>query len=109
MPGCLGIFGMSPNTMKKDLMGLFSYYGPINYIKLIYDAKTNVSRGYSFIYFKYANDAWQAQRSLNGTVLDGRKVRIDFCTAKPDKGRTDRRKRSPSAAASTSVDHGRPR
>uniref|UniRef100_A0A2M4BQB6 Putative mrna cleavage and polyadenylation factor i complex subunit rna15 n=1 Tax=Anopheles marajoara TaxID=58244 RepID=A0A2M4BQB6_9DIPT len=104
---CLGIFGMSPETTENTLMKLFSRYGQVKDIKLIYDGKTNVSRGYSFIYFKHASDARRAQRKLNGTMLDGRKVRVDFSRSKPHEARADRRKRSPPPAASTSADHDR--
>ncbi|XP_058058325.1 nucleolin-like [Anopheles bellator] len=104
---CLGIFGMSPETTENTLMKLFSRYGQVKDIKLIYDGKTNVSRGYSFIYFKHAGDAKRAQRKLNGTMLDGRKVRVDFSRSKPHEARADRRKRSPAPVASTSTVHDR--
>ncbi|XP_053669370.1 ELAV-like protein 4 [Anopheles marshallii] len=101
---CLGIFGMNPDTTEKTLMKLFSRYGHVKDIKLIYDGKTNVSRGYSFIYFKHASDARRAQRKLNGTMLEGRKVRVDFSRSKPHEPRADRRKRvSPTATAATAA------
>uniref|UniRef100_A0A8W7PNK7 RRM domain-containing protein n=1 Tax=Anopheles coluzzii TaxID=1518534 RepID=A0A8W7PNK7_ANOCL len=101
---CLGIFGMNPDTTEKTLMKLFSRYGHVKDIKLIYDGKTNVSRGYSFIYFKHASDARRAQRKLNGTMLEGRKVRVDFSRSKPHEPRADRRKRVSPTVASTSAD-----
>uniref|UniRef100_A0AAG5CU44 RRM domain-containing protein n=1 Tax=Anopheles atroparvus TaxID=41427 RepID=A0AAG5CU44_ANOAO len=42
---CLGIFGMSPETTEKKLMKLFSRYGQVKDIKLIYDGAMLLNYG----------------------------------------------------------------
>lgn len=54
---CLGIFGLSIYTQERDLKEVFSKYGPIEDVQIVYDAQTGRSRGFSFVYFENKNDA----------------------------------------------------
>lgn len=54
---CLGIFGLSIYTQERDLKDVFSKYGPIEDVQIVYDAQTGRSRGFAFVYFEDKNDA----------------------------------------------------
>jgi hypothetical protein len=45
----LGLFGLSQQTTEKDLTDLFSQYGEIDRLTLIYDKATGTSRGFGFM------------------------------------------------------------
>ena len=45
----LGLFGLSQQTTEADLKALFSKYGEIDRLTLIYDKATGISRGFGFM------------------------------------------------------------
>ena len=53
----LGVFGLSLYTGEKDLKEMFSKYGPIEEVQVVYDHQTGRSRGFAFIYFEDSEDA----------------------------------------------------
>ncbi|UYV75190.1 TRA2B [Cordylochernes scorpioides] len=55
---CIGVFGLNMNTKEDVLHKIFSEYGPIKEVVIVTDN--------------------QARKRLNGTVIDGRKIRVDF-------------------------------
>ncbi|CAG5132392.1 unnamed protein product [Candidula unifasciata] len=75
---CLGVFGLSSYTQEKDLRDVFSQYGDIDDICIIYDRQTGQSKGYGFVYFKSTSDAVEARRNTQGLVLDRRPIRVDY-------------------------------
>ena len=56
----LGVFGLSTNTREHDIKALFSPFGPIKEVKLVYDTRSQMSRGFGFIYFESQSDAERA-------------------------------------------------
>lgn len=54
---CLGVFGLSIYTQERDLKEVFSRYGPLDDVQIVYDAQTGRSRGFSFVYFENTEDA----------------------------------------------------
>ena len=75
---CLGIFGLSIYTQERDIKEVFSKYGPLEDVQIVYDAQTGRSRGFSFVYFEDKNDAAEAKERCNGIDIGGRKIRVDF-------------------------------
>ena len=52
---CLAIFGLNSNTTKQELRDVFSKFGPLEKVQLVWDPLTRSSRcskGYAFIYYK---------------------------------------------------------
>lgn len=54
---CLGVFGLSLYTTERDLREVFSKYGPIKDVNIVYDQQSRRSRGFSFVYFENREDA----------------------------------------------------
>ncbi|KAM3917075.1 transformer-2 protein homolog beta isoform X2 [Dendropsophus ebraccatus] len=79
---CLGVFGLSLYTTERDLREVFSKYGPIADVSIVYDQQSRRSRGFSFVYFENVEDAKEAKERANGMELDGRRIRVDFSITK---------------------------
>lgn len=62
------MFGLSLYTEERDLDRMFSKYGPIEKIQIVYDVQTGRSRGFGFVYFKNVGDAEQVYQSLNHSI-----------------------------------------
>ncbi|KAG5443105.1 transformer 2 beta [Clonorchis sinensis] len=75
---CLGVFGLSLHTQERDLYDIFSRYGPIDDVQLVYDNYTGRSRGFGFVYFNHLSDAKVAKSEAHGMEVDGRPIRCDF-------------------------------
>ncbi|KAG9508983.1 Transformer-2 protein-like beta, partial [Fragariocoptes setiger] len=75
---CLGVFGLSIYTKEADLHDLFSRYGPIDDIQIVYDAQSGRSRGFAFVYYTNTEDAIVAKERTNNIEILGRRLRIDF-------------------------------
>jgi transformer-2 protein len=78
----LGVFGLSQTTEKAELEDVFAEYGEIDHIDLILDRQTGRSRGFGFVYYETERDATRARKNCNGTVLSGRKIRVDYSMTK---------------------------
>ncbi|XP_069471853.1 transformer-2 protein homolog beta isoform X2 [Ambystoma mexicanum] len=79
---CLGVFGLSLYTTERDLREVFSKYGPLADVSIVYDQQSRRSRGFSFVYFENVEDAKEAKERANGMELDGRRIRVDFSITK---------------------------
>lgn len=95
---CLGVFGLSANTTEDKIHEIFSKYGKIKRINVIFDTKvsqfyycnnfrydnlatyfqTGRSRGFCFVYFKHLSDARDAKESCSGMEIDYRRIRVDY-------------------------------
>lgn len=74
---------LSYQTTSDALSDAFGSYGEIVELKLIMDRETGRSKGFAFITFGNS-DAAEAALSLNGTELDGRRIKVSI--AKEDRG-----------------------
>ena len=54
---CLGVFGLSLYTTERDLREVFSKYGPLSDVSIVYDQQSRRSRGFAFVYFENKDDA----------------------------------------------------
>ncbi|KAK5855242.1 hypothetical protein PBY51_005365 [Eleginops maclovinus] len=79
---CLGVFGLSLYTTERDLREVFSRYGPLAGVNVVYDQRTGRSRGFAFVYFERIDDSKEAMEQANGMELDGRRIRVDFSITK---------------------------
>ncbi|XP_062894122.1 transformer-2 protein homolog alpha-like [Mobula hypostoma] len=79
---CLGVFGLSLYTTDRELREVFSRYGPLAGINVVYDQRTGRSRGFAFVYFENVEDSKEAKERANGMELDGRRIRVDYSITK---------------------------
>ncbi|KAK2826432.1 hypothetical protein Q5P01_020646 [Channa striata] len=79
---CLGVFGLSLYTTERDLREVFSKYGPLADVNIVYDQQSRRSRGFAFVYFQNCEDSKEAKERANGMELDGRRIRVDFSITK---------------------------
>ncbi|VDM16423.1 unnamed protein product [Hydatigera taeniaeformis] len=75
---CIGVFGLSLSTTERDLYDLFSRYGEVEDVTIVYDNFTCHSRGFGFVYMRHLSDAKEAKHDAHGTELDGRPIRVDY-------------------------------
>uniref|UniRef100_G3NUV2 Transformer-2 protein homolog alpha n=1 Tax=Gasterosteus aculeatus TaxID=69293 RepID=G3NUV2_GASAC len=79
---CLGVFGLSLYTTERDLREVFSRYGHLAGVNVVYDQRTGRSRGFAFVYFERIDDSKEAMERANGMELDGRRIRVDYSITK---------------------------
>ncbi|XP_018425606.1 PREDICTED: transformer-2 protein homolog alpha isoform X2 [Nanorana parkeri] len=79
---CVGVFGLSLYTSERDLREVFSRYGPLAAVNVVYDQRTGRSRGFAFVYFERIEDSRAAMEHANGMELDGRRIRVDYSITK---------------------------
>ncbi|XP_048857821.1 transformer-2 protein homolog beta [Brienomyrus brachyistius] len=79
---CLGVFGLSLYTTERDLREVFSKYGPLASVSIVYDQQSRRSRGFAFVYFENKDDSKEAKERANGMELDGRRIRVDYSITK---------------------------
>ncbi|WWC61796.1 uncharacterized protein I303_104381 [Kwoniella dejecticola CBS 10117] len=80
----LGVFGLSIRTRERDLEDEFMRYGDVDKVVIVYDQRTDRSRGFGFVTMRTIEDAQRAIEKLNGLNLHGRNIRVDFsATQKP--------------------------
>jgi transformer-2 protein len=78
----VGIFGLSSTTNEAKLMEVFEPFGAVERVNIVYDAKTENSRGFGFVYYQQVEQASAARRACNGIELDGRRIRVDYSITK---------------------------
>ncbi|XP_064614391.1 transformer-2 protein homolog alpha-like [Liolophura sinensis] len=75
---CLGIFGLSLYTQERELRDVFSKFGALEEVQVVYDRQSGRSRGFAFIYFRSTDDSIEAKERCNGIEIDGRRIRVDY-------------------------------
>lgn len=102
----LGVFGLSVHTSESHVRQIFSKFGPIDRLKVVYDSKTGRSRGFCFVYYQNTEDARAAKDQCSGMEIDRQRIRVDFSMTarahsptpgvymgKPTRDHTDREQR----------------
>ncbi|XP_020599710.1 flowering time control protein FPA [Phalaenopsis equestris] len=76
----LWLGNLSPETVDEDLMAAFAKFGAMDSVTSYFP------RPYAFVYFRTIEDAKAAKQALQGIVIRGRPIRIQFARpAKPGK------------------------
>ncbi|ORY88229.1 hypothetical protein BCR35DRAFT_289106 [Leucosporidium creatinivorum] len=80
----LGVFGLSIRTRERDLEEEFARSGRVEKVVIVYDQRSERSRGFGFVTMVDVPDAERAIADLNGMELHGRRLRVDFsATVRP--------------------------
>ena len=76
-------------SFKTDTVALkeaFGKFGEVVEAFVANDRETGRSKGFGFVTFGNKEDAAKALNELNNNDLDGRNIRVDFATGKPNGG-----------------------
>lgn len=73
----LFIGGLSWDTDDHGLREAFERFGELTDVKVMTDRDTGRSRGFGFVTFAEENSADEAISQMDGTMLDGRSLRVD--------------------------------
>src|SRR5688572_9151048 len=82
----LFVGGLSWNTTDEGLQDAFSAFGEVMDAKVITDRETGRSRGFGFVTFADADAASQAMSQMDGSELDGRRIRVNEAEDRPRGG-----------------------
>ena len=75
------------STTESDLRTLFGDFGDINELSLVKDRHTDESKGFGFIEMKRNSDADKAIKALNGSIFQGRNIKVNQAQPKGKSGR----------------------
>ncbi len=78
------------SVTETDLRALFERHGTVESAEVVFDRRSNRSRGYGFV--RMPDDAGRAAiAALNGSELQGRQLRVDESRPRPAGATTERR------------------
>ncbi|GAB4853226.1 hypothetical protein Ancab_017414 [Ancistrocladus abbreviatus] len=78
------VLNISFRTAADDLFPLFDKYGKVVDIFIPRDRRTGDSRGFAFVRYKYADEAQKAMDRLDGRLVDGREIAVQFAKYGPN-------------------------
>ena len=85
----LKVDNLSYRTASDELRPLFEKYGQVGDIYIPMDRERRESRGFAFVRYYSEREAQKAMDRLDGSVIDGREIRIQFARyGRPDSSRS---------------------
>ncbi|XP_011004808.1 PREDICTED: serine/arginine-rich splicing factor SC35-like isoform X1 [Populus euphratica] len=78
------VLNITFRTTADDLFPLFDKYGKVVDVFIPRDRRTGESRGFAFVRYKYAEEAQKAVDKLDGRVVDGREIMVQFAKYGPN-------------------------
>ena len=78
MPNKLFVGSLSWDTKDEGLRAAFEKFGTITEAKVISDQASGRSRGFGFVTFTDDAAAAKAKTEMDGTMLDGRAIKVDY-------------------------------
>ncbi|KAL2934621.1 Peptidyl-prolyl cis-trans isomerase CYP59 [Bienertia sinuspersici] len=90
----LFVCNLNSLTEDEDLHTIFSRFGSIRLAKIVRDGKTGDSKGYAFIEFESKKACEQAYAAMDGTLIDDRRICVDFSQSAHQQWLQYRRKRT---------------
>ncbi|KAL0384476.1 UNVERIFIED_CONTAM: Serine/arginine-rich splicing factor SC35 [Sesamum radiatum] len=77
------VLNVNFRTTADDLFPLFDKYGKVMDIFIPRDRRTGESRGFAFVRYMYKDEAQKAVDKLDGRVVDGRDIAVQFAKYGP--------------------------
>ncbi|MCX4242423.1 RNA-binding protein [Paraliomyxa miuraensis] len=77
MSNKLFVGGLSWDTNDEGLKNAFGQHGPVVEAKVVMDRETGRSRGFGFVTMGDGSAAQTAMREMDGSMLDGRSIRVN--------------------------------
>jgi RNA recognition motif-containing protein len=78
------------NTNESAIRSLFEPCGTVASVNVITDRDTGASKGFAFVEMGTDEEAKKAIASLDGTDLDGRKIKVNEAMDRPARRGNDR-------------------
>lgn len=78
----LFVRSLPPTATTEDLTAHFSEAYPIKHATVVVDPQTKQSRGYGFVTFADVGDAQDAAEKFNGSILQGRKIKVEVAESR---------------------------
>lgn len=75
------------DVAESQLLEMFGAYGVVESVTIVKDRDTSQSRGFAFVEMSKADEAEAAIRSLDGTILNRRTLRVNEARPKPSNNR----------------------
>jgi RNA recognition motif-containing protein len=82
----LYVGNLSFNTTSETVQEAFSAAGEVREVTMPTDRETGQPRGFAFVTMGSAEAASKAIEQMNGTVLDGRPLRVNEAQERPSGG-----------------------
>ena len=79
------VSNLSFNVQDEDLRSYFAEYGEVSSAKVITDKFTQRSKGFGFVEMPDDTAAQKAMTELNGTMADGRAIKLSEARPKTDR------------------------
>jgi RNA recognition motif-containing protein len=77
MPKKIYVGNMSYSTTTEELRDLFTQYGEVKDVNIIFDRDTNRSKGFGFVEMENEDAATAAISALNNTDFNGRALKVN--------------------------------
>ncbi|KAK3410007.1 hypothetical protein EUGRSUZ_J02066 [Eucalyptus grandis] len=78
-------------TTEEGLRRLFSPFGSIKEVRLVKDPSTQRPKGFGFVAYESEVEADRALKALNGRIVDGRLIFVEFVQTRGPKKAADSR------------------
>ncbi|RAL40661.1 unnamed protein product [Cuscuta campestris] len=78
------VLNITFRTTADDLYPLFDRYGKVVDVFIPRDRRTGDSRGFAFVRYKYQDEAQKAVEKLDGKLVDGREIMVQFAKYGPN-------------------------
>jgi RNA recognition motif-containing protein len=86
MSNRLYVGNLSFNTSEDSLRDAFAQFGDVTEVRIVTDRETGRSRGFAFVSMADQRGAGQAISQMNGTMLDGRDLRVNEAEERQSSG-----------------------
>jgi RNA recognition motif-containing protein len=81
----LYVGNLSFHTTKETIEALFGSVGTVQEVHLPMDRETGQPRGFAFVTMATSDNATRAIAELNGSVLDGRSLKVNEAQERPQR------------------------
>src|SRR5687768_2436898 len=86
MSNRLYVGNLSYNTAQADLEAAFAAVGEVREVAIPTDRETGRPRGFAFVTMGSASEASAAIAQLNGSILDGRTIKVNEAQERQPRG-----------------------
>lgn len=83
----LFVTGLSIYTTERTLQNAFSNHGKVVDVRIIMNKTTRRSKGFGFVEFATEEEASTALKEMNGKILNGWLITVDYAKPAPRSGR----------------------